>query len=188
VILPGADPFIGPSFSMRNRVRRQIWSLVWAALFRPSPRVWYAWRNLLLRIFGAQLGKGVHFNPSVQVWAPWNMEVDDYVGVGQDVILYSMAKIVLEHHAVISQGSHLCTGSHDYNSPNFQLVARPIRIGCRAWLCADSFVGPGAEIAEGCVVGARTVVVNPIRDPWTVWVGSPARVVGRRTPSAGGLQ
>jgi len=186
VIIDGADPYRGPSFSLRSRLRRQLWDAVWLVVFRPTPRFLYSWRNILLRLFGARLGRHVHINQSVRIWAPWNLELGSYVGVGRGAILYSMASIVIEDYAVISQGAHLCAGSHDHNSPNFQLIARPIRVGRRVWLCADSFVGLGTEIAEGCVIGARAVVVKSIEDPWTVWVGSPAKVVGKRIPIADG--
>ena len=39
---------------------------------------------------------------------------------------------------------HLCTGSHDYESEQFRLFARPIAIGADAWVCAEAFVGPFA--------------------------------------------
>ncbi|NDH69645.1 MAG: putative colanic acid biosynthesis acetyltransferase, partial [Gammaproteobacteria bacterium] len=30
------------------------------------------------------------------------------------------------------------------------------------------------KIADGCVLGARAVVVKSIVEPWTVWAGNPA--------------
>ena len=35
----------------------------------------------------------------------------------------------LGERVVVSQRAHLCAGTHDVRDPNFQLVARPIRIG-----------------------------------------------------------
>jgi putative colanic acid biosynthesis acetyltransferase WcaF len=61
---------------------------------------------------------------------------------------------------VVSQGTYLCTGTHDYESPNFQLYAKPISIGDSAWLCAESFINPGITIGEGAVIGARSVVTR----------------------------
>lgn len=183
MIIQGNDPFTGPSFTLLHRVVRQLWTATWLLAFRPSPRFVYPWRNVLLRLYGARLGRHVHFHPSVRVWAPWNLRVGDYVGFGEDAVLYSMEKIVIGDHAVISQGTHLCGGSHDYNSPNFQLYAQPITIDRWVWLCAESFVALGVTVAEGCVVGARAVVVRSIEEPWTVWAGVPARRVGSRSRS-----
>ena len=180
MIIQGNDPFTGPSFNLSHRIRRQLWSWVWLVFFRPSPRPFHAWRNFLLRMFGAKLGWHVHIYPSVKVWAPWNLTVGSYVGIGDGTNVYCMDQITIGDYAVISQGSHLCAGSHDFNSANFQLITAPITIGSRVWLCADSFVGPGVHIADGSVIGARAVVSKSITEPWCVWAGVPVKRVGSR--------
>ena len=73
---------------------------------------------------------------------------------------------------MVSQGVHLCTGSHDYESEDFQLFARPISIGTDAWVCAEAFVAPGVSIAEGTVIGARAVVIRD-QPAWSVCAGNP---------------
>lgn len=181
MIIDGNDPYREPSFTLGNRLARAVWQAVWLLLFRPTPRIAHGWRNLLLRLFGARIGKHVHIAPSVRIWAPWQLQIGDCVGIGADVRLYSMAMIRLADFVTVSQGSHLCAGSHDYNSSNFQLVARPVDIGPRVWLAADCFVGPGVTVSEGCVLGARAVLVHSIGTPWTVWAGNPARQIAERT-------
>lgn len=149
-------------------------------LFRPSPRFMHGWRNSILRLFGAVIGEHVHIHSSVRIWAPWNLEVENFVGIGAGVNLYCMDQIRIGEYAVISQGSHLCCGSHDFNRQNFQLITAPITVGDRVWLCADSFVGMGVVIAEGVVLGARSVATKSILEPWTVWAGMPAKKIKSR--------
>jgi putative colanic acid biosynthesis acetyltransferase WcaF len=91
-----------------------------------------------------------------------------------------MNQIDIGDYAVISQGAHLCGGTHDYNSLNFQLVIKPIVIGARAWVCAEAFIHPGVVVPEGAVVGARAVVSKTLIKPWTVYAGNPAIQVGNR--------
>ncbi len=174
MIVQGNDPYTQPSFSIDNRIMRAVWGVVWLILFRPSPRPFHAWRRFLLRLFGAKLGLHVNVYPNVKVWAPWLLNIGDYVGVADGVNLYNMAPIRIGDHCVISQGAHLCTGSHDIDSVNFQLIAKPISLEHYVWICAEAFVGPGVSIAAGCVLGARTVVVKSIAEAWTVWAGNPA--------------
>jgi putative colanic acid biosynthesis acetyltransferase WcaF len=88
------------------------------------------------------------------------------------VVLYSQGKITLGRRAVVSQGSHLCTGTHDYEQDGFPLVTKPIRVGDHAWIAAEVFVHPGVEIGEGAVVGARSVVVRDLPE-WMVCSGNP---------------
>jgi putative colanic acid biosynthesis acetyltransferase WcaF len=174
MIILGNDPYTQPSFSLGNRLARALWGMVWLLLFRPSPRPFHAWRRLLLRLFGAELGVHVNIYPSVQIWAPWQLNIGNRVGIANGVTLYNMAPIVIGDNCVISQGAHLCCGTHDIDSPNFQLMAKPIILEGDVWICAEAFVGPGITIAEGCVLGARAVVTKTITEPWSVWVGNPA--------------
>jgi putative colanic acid biosynthesis acetyltransferase WcaF len=90
-----------------------------------------------------------------------------------------MARISMGRYALASQGAHLCAGTHDIGDPNFQLRARPIVIGERAWIAADAFVGPGVTVGDGAVLGARAVAFSDL-PPWSVSVGNPARFLKMR--------
>jgi len=53
-------------------------------------------------------------------------------------------------------------------------------LGKNVWVCAEAFIGPGVRVPEGCVLGARAVVVKSIIEPWTVWAGNPAEMKKKR--------
>lgn len=180
-ILEGIDPYTQPSFSLKNRLGRQVWDIVYTLFFRTSPRPLHAWRSFLLRCFGAKIGKDCHVYPKAKIWAPWNLVMEDHAGMADDVNCYSMAVISLGKKVVVSQGTYLCTGSHDYEDPNFQLYAKPIYIGDNAWLCAESFICPGVTIGEGSVIGARSVVTKDM-PAWTVCAGNPCKPIKPRIP------
>lgn len=182
MIIQGNDPTVEPSFSLRNRLARLLWGITWFVAIRPSPRPFHRWRAFWFRLFGARVGKHVHIYPSVKVWAPWKLTIGDRVGIANGVTIYNMAHITLGDRCVVSQGAHLCAGSHDIDSENFQLIAAPIAISPYVWICAEAFVGPGVHIERGCVVGARAVVMKSIPAPWTVWAGNPA--IQKRVRSA----
>lgn len=169
----------GPSFPLSNRLKRAAWNVVSAWLFRLSPRSCHGWRRALLRLFGASVGRGVHVYPGARIWAPWNVRLGDECGVADDVILYSQAPIELGARSVISQGSHLCTGTHDFEAPGFPLVARPIVVGADAWIAAECFIHPGVTIGAGAVVGARAVVTKDLPE-WMVCIGHPCRAIRPR--------
>ena len=167
------------SLSLRNRIGRSMWGIVWTMLFRPSPRIFHAWRCFLLRLFGAKIGRGVRVYPSAQVWAPWHLEMGDFSCLGPEVDCYCVAPIRIETHAVVSQYSYLCSASHDYEQPDFPLITDPIVIAEGAWVAADAFVGMGVTIGTGAVVGARSSVFKDV-EPWTVVGGNPARFIKKR--------
>jgi putative colanic acid biosynthesis acetyltransferase WcaF len=166
--------------TFRNRAARWGWRVAWTLLYRPSPIVCHGWRRAILRLFGARVGRGAHPYPSCRIWAPWNLTLGDHSCLGDGVECYSVARIALGAHAIVSQRSHLCAATHDYEDPAFPLVARPIVIGAYAWVAAEAFVGPGVAVGEGAVVGARAVVVRDV-PAWSVVAGNPARVVKWRS-------
>ena len=174
------DAFTGPSFPLSNRLSRAAWNVAYVTLFRLSPRPCHWWRAWLLGLFGARLGRGCHIYPKAVIWAPWNLVCADEVGVGDGAILYNQASIRLGKRVVISQGAHLCTGTHDYTSDRFPLVARPIVVGDLAWVAAEAFVHPGVTIGAGAVIGARSVVTKDI-PAWTVCAGHPCKPLKERS-------
>ncbi|MGJ3241834.1 MAG: WcaF family extracellular polysaccharide biosynthesis acetyltransferase [Opitutales bacterium] len=166
-------------FSRRNQIGRVLWSLVYVLFFYWSPRPLHGWRAFLLRCFGANIGRRVHVYRTAVVWAPWQLTIGDHCGIGDGARLYNLAPITIGNRTTISQGVHLCTGTHDFEQPGFPLVARPITVGDDAWVAAEAFVHPGVHIADGSVVGARSVVVRNTR-PWMVHAGMPARPLRER--------
>jgi putative colanic acid biosynthesis acetyltransferase WcaF len=170
--------------SWTNYFVRTMWQIVWLVLFRPSPVPFHAWRRFLLRLFGAQMGAGTHAYPSTKIWAPWNLKMGDFSGLGPYVDCYSVDTIELGSHAAVSQYSFLCTASHDYNLKSMPLVSAPIFIGHNSWVAADVFVGPGVSIGEGGVALARSTVVEDVL-PWTVVGGNPAKLIKHRSSGDG---
>lgn len=166
------DTHVGPAFSLRNRMARVVWELVALLFFRFSPKPFHAWRAMLLRCFGAQVGRGVHVYPKAKIWAPWNLELADECGIANGAILYCQDKIIIGRRAVISQGAHLVAGTHDYSKVGFPLITKPIYIGDHVWIAAEAFVHPGISIGEGSVVGARSVVTQDLPE-WMVCAGHP---------------
>lgn len=176
---PAPDSFSGPSFSLGNRGARAIWGIAHVLLIRWTPRPLHSWRAFVLRLFGAKLGRNCHIYPKAIIWAPWNLEAGDECGVADGAILYNQAKIRLGRRVVISQGSHLCCGSHDYEDPNFPLIAKPITVGDQAWIAAECFVHSGITIGEGAVIGARSVVTKDV-PAWMVCAGNPCQPIKPR--------
>ena len=168
--------YVGSTFSLRNRIGRVLWSIVAALFFRFSPKPLYGWRSFLLRCFGARIGKKVHIYPGAKIWAPWNLEVDDAAAIASGAIIYSQGKIIIGRNAVISQGAHICAGTHDYNLPDFPLITKPIIIKDYAWVAAEAFIHPGVIINTGCVIGARSVV-NKDMPEWMVCAGFPCKPI-----------
>ena len=169
----------GPSFSLRNRLLRAAWNVSWALLASWTPPQMRFWRRFLLKLFGAQLGESSDVRGSARVWYPPHLHLADRAMLAERVNCYNMAPITLGRAALVSQGAHLCAGTHDIASATFQLKASPITIGAGAWIAAEAFVGPGVEVGEGAVLGARGVAFRSL-EAWTVYGGNPAKAIKPR--------
>lgn len=173
------DPYLRPAFSFQNKLRRLVWNICWAILYRISPRPMHGWRSLLLKAFGAKMGPHCHFYPGSKVWAPWNLVCAGHVALGGGAEIYNPAPIEFGSHAIVSQGAYICGATHDFNNPAFPLLAYAMQIGPYAWICARACVGPGVTVGEGAVLGLGSVASRDLA-PWTVYAGSPALEVKKR--------
>ena len=167
------DPYHRPSFTAKNRLGRLLWNAVCLLLYRTSPNVAYAWRVMLLRLFGAKIGKGCHFYPGGKVWAPWNLVCEDCCTLADGAEIYNPSPVYLESHCILSQQSYLCGATHDYNHPDFPMISYSMRLGAYSWICARATVAPGVNIGEGAVLGLGSVATRDL-EPWTVYSGVPA--------------
>jgi putative colanic acid biosynthesis acetyltransferase WcaF len=167
------DAYLRPAFSLRNRLARLLWNIVWLLLYRLSPRPLHGWRALLLRLFGAKMGPDCHFYPGSKVWAPWNLVCAEAVAAGDGVEIYNPAPMHFGSHAILSQGAYLCGATHDFDDPDFPLLAYTMSFGAYSWVCARASVGPGVNVGEGAVLGLASVATRDL-EPWGVYAGSPA--------------
>ena len=172
------DTIVG-YFTRQQKLIRICWFIVQSTIFRFSPRRADKWRAFLLRLFGAKIGKPKLLRNTARFEVPWNIELGDWVTIGDGVLLYSLGKITLGDHSVISQYSHICAGTHDHTSTRFMLLRPPIVIGQHVWVSAEVYVSPGVTIGDGVLVGARSNVVKDL-PAWRICVGNPAKPVGPR--------
>lgn len=164
----------------RTKMARGLWTFVVEPLVRWLPKPCSFIRIFALRMFGARIGKRCLVLPGVKVLMPWNLELDGFVAIGHSVDIYNFAPIRIRRMSVVSQRCFLCTGSHDYGDPTMPLTWKPIDIGSECWIAAEAFIAPGVTLADGVVIGARSVVTRSIETPWTVWAGNPAKLIKAR--------
>ena len=167
------------NFRGRNAFVVQLWWLVQALFFKPSPQFLYGFRRFLLRLFGAKIGKKVIIRPSAQITYPWKVTIGDYSWIGDEVVLYSLGEIEIGANTVISQKSYICTGSHDYLQIDFPIFAKKITIKDECWLATDVFVAPGVTIDKGTVVGSRSSVYKDLPGN-KICIGNPAQIIKNR--------
>jgi putative colanic acid biosynthesis acetyltransferase WcaF len=166
------------NYTPAERRARLLWALG-EPVFRAIPRPFFRTRAAWLRLFGAKVGAQCQIYPTVRIFLPSQLEIGDWSAIGDGVNLYNLAGIRIGERVTISQGAHLCAGTHDFRDPRMPLVRATIVIGDEAWLCADCFIGPQVSIGASAVIGARAVAMRDVA-PGAVMAGNPARQVSQR--------
>jgi putative colanic acid biosynthesis acetyltransferase WcaF len=173
-----SDAYSSP-WSLRTRIGQALWSIVWLALARATPKPLSPWRVLLLRLFGAKISGTPFVASSAKVKFPWKLTLEDRACLAPDCEVYNLGPCILRARSTVTQRVYLCGGSHDLSQPSLPLITGTIEIGVDAFIGAQALILPGITIGEGAVVGAGSVVTKDVA-PWTIVAGNPAKEIGQR--------
>jgi putative colanic acid biosynthesis acetyltransferase WcaF len=165
----------------RSLLVRFLWHFVGFPLVRSSCVPISAVKVAVLRVFGAQIGKGAYIKPGIRVKFPWYLSVGDHCWLGEDVWIDNLAAVTIGSHVCVSQGAYLCTGNHDWKTPNMKLFRKPIKIADGSWIGAKAVLCPGVVIGREAIVTVGSVVTKDVPD-YQIWTGNPARFARHRHP------
>lgn len=113
--------------------------------------------------------------------------VGDNTSIGQNFHITAVSDLEIEHDVTISGNVFITDNNHGYqlldiNVSNQPMTSQKTRIG------AYSFIGYGACILEGvvlgkqCIIGANSVVTHGKYPDYSVIAGNPARIIKRYNP------
>ena len=136
----------------------------------------------MLKVFGANLSGMPFIHSTARIQIPWNLTMQHRACLGERANAYSLGKIEIQEGATVAQEAYLCTGTHDFNDPSLQLIAKPITIGKNSFIGARAMILPGVSIGNQAIVGAMSVVSKDVPDHQVV-AGNPAKKIGERPTS-----
>ena len=166
-------------FRGRSKVIVQLWWIVENTFFAMSPQFLYGWRRFLLRLFGAQVGRGVLIRSTAKFTYPWKVSIGDYSWIGEQTVFYSLDEIRIGTHVAIAHGVYFNTGLHDYTKKEFTILSKKIIIEDECWITNDVYLAPGIIIEKGSVIGARSSVYKNMPKGWICY-GNPAKPIKKR--------
>jgi putative colanic acid biosynthesis acetyltransferase WcaF len=137
------------------------------------------WKRLLLKVFGARVGKGVIIKPRVTVKYPWKLTVGDHCWIGENVWIDNLGQVTLGNHCCLSQGALLLCGNHNYKKTTFDLMVGDITLEDGVWIGARASVGPGVTCGSHSVLAMGSVATQDL-EAWTIHHGTPSKVKGTR--------
>jgi acetyltransferase-like isoleucine patch superfamily enzyme len=168
----------------------------------------YLSREQILHCGFLSVGDNVLISDKASIYDPEhisigeNSRIDDFcvlagnISIGHNVhitafcnIAGGRAGVAIGDFATFAYGCHVIAQTDDYSGHTMTNSTVPAEyknetslhtvIGKFSILGAGSIVLPGAHIAEGVSAGAGSVFTKPT-DPWTIYVGVPARAMKPR--------
>jgi len=157
-----------------------------------------------------KIGKGVVIYDNAKIIKPEVIEIDDnvkiddftfiyggkgiyigrYVHIASFVSVIGGGELYIGDYAAIAAGARIITGTNVYEGGYHMSAAAPrdqqnvklsfVKISKDGFIGTNAVIHPGVTIGEGAIIGSNSLVLNDI-EPWTINVGSPVRVIGKRT-------
>ena len=163
-------------------LRRIVWYFTNALFLKNSLIPVPAVKVMILRLFGAKIGKGVMIKPCVNVKYPWMLEIGNYTWIGENVWIDNLARVKIGSNVCISQGAMLLCGNHNYKKATFDLIVGEITLEDGSWVGAQSVVCPGVTLHSHAVLGVNSVANHDL-EPYSIYQGNPAQKVRTRNIS-----
>jgi len=127
---------------------------------------------LLLRLFGAKIGKEVRIKPGIHIKYPWKLSIGDNSWLA-DCYIENLDWVRIGKNCCVSQQAILITGNHNYRKSTFDLIISPIVLEDGVWIGACAKVGPGVLIATHAVLSFASVATTNL-SAYSIYKGNPA--------------
>jgi putative colanic acid biosynthesis acetyltransferase WcaF len=134
---------------------------------------------MLLRLFGASVGKGVIIKPRVNIKYPWKLTIGNHVWIGEGVWIDNLGEVSIGDHSCISQGAMLLCGNHNYKKSSFDLMVGDIVLEEGVWVGAHAVVCPGVTCHSHSVLTVKSIATSNL-ESYTIYQGNPAIKVKAR--------
>lgn len=134
-------------------------------------------RKMIYRFKGFKIGKNSKIYPKCICGAKCKLILGDNSFINWQAFLDLNDNITIGNNCSIAMRCNLITsyhniGPHDFRGGKSQTA--PIIVGNGCWIGAHCTILPGVKIADGCVIGANSLVTKDT-EPDGLYVGSPAK-------------
>lgn len=142
----------------------------------------FGYKNLLLRLSGARLGKNVRIYTSARILGTGPLVIGNDVHVGPEAMIYTNcnAKVVIGNNVDIASRVTILTGSHEVDPDGAHIAgrgtAKDVVIGDGCWIGANATVFGGVTLREKTIVAAGCVVLRGADRGLCLLAGVPAEV------------
>lgn len=136
-------------------------------------------RKLLLKWYGAKIGKNGKISRHVTIKCPWHLSIGDNVVINEDVVLDARGGLMIGSHVDIARGTYIWSAQHDYNDNTHKYITSAVVIEDYVWIASRATILPGIKIKKGAVVASCALVSKNV-EPMSVVGGVPAKQISVR--------
>ncbi|WP_299396346.1 WcaF family extracellular polysaccharide biosynthesis acetyltransferase [uncultured Gelidibacter sp.] len=160
--------------------KRLSWYIINELFLRNPLNISSGLKVFWLRLFGANIGKGVVIKPHINIKYPWKLNIGNHCWIGEDVWIDNLDTIIIEDNVCVSQGAFLICGNHNYKKTSFDLMIGAIILKEGCWVGAKSIVGPGVTMGSHSVLSLGSVASDNL-EALGIYRGNPAIKIKLRT-------
>ena len=162
-----------------SKLVRLLWFYVNAIFMQSKFNPFSGLKVLLLRIFGAKIGRGIVIKPGVNVKYPWKLTLGDHVWMGENVWIDNLDDVIIGSNVCLSQGVMLLCGNHNFKKSTFDLMIGKIEIKDGVWIGAKSIVTQNVICESHSVLSVNSVASSNL-ESYVIYRGNPAKKVRDR--------
>lgn len=142
-------------------------------------------RAKVLTPYFARCGKDITIYQGVRFRGIHRLSVGDNVHIGVDNFIQATGHVSLGDDVMLGPGVKIWSVNHKTERTDIPIHQqgydfKRVTIGNGVWIGANSFIMPGVDIPEGCVISAGSIVGLKKYPPFSILSGNPCRVVGNR--------
>ena len=102
-----------------------------------------------------------------------NVSLEPFCMIGHDVMIHS------HDHFIPKEGNMLLYAEEN---PDKYIIKFDKYISTGVWIFSNAVILPKCNfIAPGVVIGNSSIVTKPIKEPYSIWAGNPAKLIKYRS-------
>lgn len=141
----------------------------------------FALKRWMWKRAGVRIGRNVRISSSAKMFGAGELSIGDNTWIGHQCTIIASSRITIGANVDIAPKVYIGTGTHTIN-PNSEHIAatdisRDVTIGDGCWLCVNSTILPGTELAAKTVVGAGAIVSSVFKEDCILIAGIPAKKI-----------
>lgn len=162
-----------------GKFKQLCWYFTNILFFKNTLNISSGLKVFLLKLYGANIGKGVVIKPAVNIKYPWKLQVGNNSWIGEQVWVDNLSDVLVGESVTLSQAAMILTGSHDHTKETFDFISLPVVLEDGVWIGARAVVYGGVTCFTHSILGINAVAESNL-EAYTIYKGNPAIPVLKR--------